>query len=346
VTKLEWVALSNIVAGQSKKLVQLKKIGIEQIVDKIDKVIWNKALDQAEKLINSSAFSILTQVNEGYPKALFQLNDPPACIYVMGNLPESDAIAMVGTRSATPLGLSLARSFGYDLAKAGLVVVSGLADGIDQASQFGAMDAKGKTVSILGEGFNALNNHKKNLINQIITDGAVISEFPPDFPAANWTYPTRNRIIACLSKATLVIEAPQGSGALITSQFALELGKEVLATPGAPGVQSFVGCNKLIKDGAKLVDCVEDVLDVFGIKQENTQTEKMNDIENAIFDYCVKPQLIDSIADHLGMTVSAIMGYLTVMNLRGLISKTPGGFYVKASFTNAKTGKNRAKKLS
>lgn len=342
VTKLEWVALSNIVAGQSKKLVNLIENGPEALISTLAKDKWNRALGQAKELVESSAFSIYTQDDERYPKAFFQLNDPPVCIYVMGKLPDGDAIAMVGTRKATPLGLSLARSFGYDLARAGLVVVSGLADGIDQASQFGAMDAKGKTVSILGEGFNTLNNHKKNLINQIITDGAVISEFPPDFPAANWTYPTRNRIIACLSKATLVIEAPKGSGALITSQFALELGKEVLATPGAPGVQSFVGCNKLIKDGAKLVDCVEDVLDVFGIKQENTQTDAMNEIENSIFDFCEKPQLLDSIADHLGMNASAIMGYLTVMNLRGLISKTPGGFYVKASFSNAKAGKNRA----
>ncbi|NTU61258.1 MAG: DNA-protecting protein DprA, partial [Caldiserica bacterium] len=113
---------------------------------------------------------------------------------------------------------------------------------------------------------------------QIIIDGAVISEYPPAFPAANWTYPMRNRIIAALSKATLVIEAPESSGALITAKFALDLGREVLATPGAPGVQSFAGCNKLIKDGAKLVDCVEDVLDVYGIKPHQ-QTEQMSDIE-------------------------------------------------------------------
>lgn len=340
-TKLEWIALSNVIAGRSNKLVDLKENGPEFIADKIDKEKWNKALEQAEKLGNSSAFSICSQEDEAYPKKLLELNDPPVCIYSKGTIPSGDCIAMVGSRTSTPLGLSLARSFGHDLSKSGLIIVSGLADGIDQASQFGALDAKGKTISVLGEGFDVLNNHKKNLVEQIIIDGAVISEYPPSFPAANWTYPMRNRIIAALSRATLVIEAPESSGALITAKFALDLGREVLATPGAPGVQSFVGCNKLIKDGAKLVDCVEDVLDVYGIKLHEKQNEQMSEVEKLIFEYCDQPRLLDGVAEHLGMTASAIMSYLTVMNLRGLISKTPGGFYVKASFSNAKAGKNR-----
>ena len=340
-TKLEWIALSNVIAGRSNKLVDFKANKdrfLENIV-KEDK--FKKALEQAEKLENSGAFSIYSQEDEAYPKVLFELDDPPACLYVKGSVPTDDCVAMVGSRTSTPLGLSLARSFGHDLSKAGLVVVSGLADGIDQASQLGALDAKGKTVSVLGEGFDVLNNHKKKLVEQIIVDGAVISEYPPTFPAANWTYPMRNRIIAALSKATLVIEAPESSGALITAKFALDLGREVLATPGTPGVQSFVGCNKLIKDGAKLVDCVEDVLDVYGIKLHEKQSEQMSDVEKAIFEYCDQPRLLDGIADHLEMAASAVMGYLTVMNLRGLISKAPGGFYVKASFSNAKAGKNR-----
>lgn len=344
--KLEWVALSNAIAGRTGKLIELKENGPEFVTKKIGKENYDKALEQAERLLNSSAFSILTQDDSDYPKALFELEDPPVCIYIKGMLPEGNCIAMVGTRKATPVGLSLARSFGYELAKSGLIVISGLADGIDQASQLGAMDAKGKTISVLGEGFDVLNNYKKNLIDQVIIDGAVISEYPPVFPAANWTYPMRNRIIAALSKATLVIESPEESGALITARYALELGREVLATPGAPGVNSFAGCNRLIKDGAKLVDCIEDVLDVIGIKQENSNSEQMTDLEKEIFDFCGKPQLLDAIADHLNMTASAVMGYITVMNLRGLISKTPGGFYAKASFSNAKAGKNRTKNHS
>lgn len=340
-TKLEWIALSNVIAGRSNKLVDLKTNKDKFLENIVKEDKFKQALEQAEKLENSSAFSFFSQEDEFYPKVLFELDDPPACLYVKGNMPSGDCVAMVGSRTSTPLGLSLARSFGHDLSKAGLVVVSGLADGIDQASQLGALDAKGKTVSVLGEGFDVLNNHKKKLVEQIIVDGAVISEYPPAFPAANWTYPMRNRIIAALSKATLVIEAPESSGALITAKFALDLGREVLATPGTPGVQSFVGCNKLIKDGAKLVDCVEDVLDVFGINLHEEQAEQMSDVEKAIFEYCNQPRLLDGIADHLEMTASAIMGYLTVMNLRGLVSKTPGGFYVKASFSNAKTGKNR-----
>lgn len=290
-------------------------------------------------MLASSAFSIVTQDDEDYPSKLFELEDPPACLYVKGKIPEGDSVSIVGTRKTTPLGLSLSRSFGCDLAGAGLIVVSGLADGIDQASHNGAMDAKGKTLAVLGEGFDVLPIHKQKMIGQIIIDGAVITEFPPNFPAQKWSFPFRNRIIAALSKATLVIEAPDKSGALITAKYALDLHREVLATPGAPGVKSFAGCNKLIKDGARLVDCIEDVLDVFGIKNRES-SEQLSDIESNIIELCNEPCLFDKIVDELGLDSNAVMGYLTVLDLKGLVKKLPGGFYLKASFANAKGRKD------
>lgn len=291
-------------------------------------------------MLASSAFSIVTQDDEDYPKQLFELEDPPACLYVKGKIPEGNSISIVGTRKTTPLGLSLSRSFGCDLASAGLIVVSGLADGIDQASHNGALDAKGKTIAVLGEGFDVLPIHKQKMIEQIIIDGAVITEFPPNFPAQKWSFPFRNRIIATLSKATLVIEAPDKSGALITAKYALDLHREVLATPGAPGVKSFAGCNKLIKDGARLVDCVEDVLDVFGIKNREN-LEQLSDVEANIIELCNEPCLFDKIVDELGLDSNAVMGYLTVLDLKGLVKKLPGGFYLKASFANTKGRKDR-----
>jgi DNA processing protein len=292
-------------------------------------------------LLGSSAFSIVTQEDEQYPGQLFELTDPPACLFVRGTFPAGNAVSIVGTRKATPLGLSLSRSFGCDLASAGLAVVSGMADGIDQASHNGALDAGGITVAVLGEGFDVIPVHKKKLAEQIISKGAVISEFPPSFPAQRWSYPFRNRIIAALSKATLVIEAPEGSGALITARYALELHREVLATPGAPGIEGFRGCNRLIKDGARLVDCVEDVLDVFGIKQ-HAQSGQLSDVEEAIVSLCGEPCLFDRIVSELGLDSNAVMGYLTILDMKGLVRKMPGGFYLKSSFSNAKGRKNRS----
>jgi len=291
-------------------------------------------------LLASSAFSIVTQDDKDYPSQLFELEDPPACLFVKGKIPEGNSVSIVGTRKTTPLGLSLSRSFGCDLASAGLIVVSGMADGIDQASHNGALDANGKTIAVLGEGFDVLPIHKKKLSEQIVVNGAVISEFPPNFPASSWTYPFRNRIIAALSKATLVIEAPEKSGALITARYALDLHRDILATPGAPGVKSFAGCNKLIKDGARLVDCVEDVLDVFGIENREN-LEQLSEVEVSIVELCNEPCLFDKIADELGLDSNAVMGYLTVLDMKGLVKKLPGGFYLKASFSNAKSRKDR-----
>jgi DNA processing protein len=340
VTKLEWVVLACYCASRPKLLVDLKENGPQDLFDKIKKENKAEALAQAETLLSSSAFSIITQDDPDYPTNLFKLLDPPACLFVKGKLPSGDAVSMVGTRKASPLGLSFARSFGHDLAKAGLITVSGLADGIDQTSQLGTLDADGVTVSVLGEGFDKLAIYKKTLVEKIVVKGAVVSEYPPSFPAANWTFPMRNRIIAALSKATLVIESPESSGSLITARYAMELGNDVLATPGAPGVQSFVGCNKLIKDGAKLVDCVEDVLDIFGIKNNPVNID-LGEVEKAIVDYCDQPRLFDGIADQVGLPTQAVLEYLTILTLKGLIVKAPGGFYVKASFSNAKSGKNR-----
>jgi DNA processing protein len=345
VTRLEWIALACHCSSRPQFNVNIKEEGPDEVFSRLKDQDKEKALGQAKLLENSSAFSIHTQDDATYPKCLFELEDPPACLFVKGRIPDGDRVSIVGTRKASPLGLSLSRSFGCDLANAGLTVVSGLADGIDQASQLGALDAKGKTISVLGEGFDLLPIHKQKLVERIIVDGAVISEYPPNFPAQKWTFPLRNRIIAVLSKATIVIESPENSGSLITAKYAMEFGREVLATPGAPGVQSFAGCNKLIKDGAKLVDCVEDVLDVYGIKM-HSEVQELNDVEHLILDYCDQPRLFDGIASHLNMPTEAVMGYLTVLNLRGLINKAPGGFYVRASFSNAKTGKNRSKNIS
>lgn len=339
-TKLEWVVLACHCASRPKLLVDLKENGPDDLLSKITEENKAEALTQAESLLSKSAFSIITQDEPDYPPSMFRLFDPPACLFVKGKLPIGDAVSIVGTRKTSPLGLSLARSFGHDLSKAGLITVSGLADGIDQTSQLGTLDADGVTVSVLGEGFDKLSIYKKTLVEKIIVKGAVVSEYPPNFPAANWTFPMRNRIIAALSKATLVIESPESSGSLITAQYALELGNDVLATPGTPGVQSFVGCNKLIKDGAKLVDCVEDVLDIFSIKNNPVNIE-LGEIEQKIVDYCDQPRLFDGIVDQVNMPTQAVLEYLTLLTLKGLIIKAPGGFYVKASFTNAKSGKNR-----
>ena len=303
--------------------------------------LWSfdrKKIDEAKKSASSELkrenVTIITQDDEIYPVALFNLESPPVCLFLMGD-PSSllnvlkISVSMVGTRTATPQGMHIARSFARDISFAGIAVVSGLADGIDSASHEGVLDSDGVTIAVIGSGLGKLGR-KKPLAERIFKKGAVISEFPFNFPAGRWTFSWRNRIIAGLSKGTLVVEAPKKSGALITAREAMMLGRDVMACPGLPGMASFAGCNQLIKDSAMLVDSPADVLDVLGVKSV-TQEIELSDSELEILKVCENPVTLDEICEKLGKPPASILSVLTILDLRNIVKKLPGGIYMKSS---------------
>lgn len=206
---------------------------------------------------------ILTLPDADYPALLRQIPDPPPVLYARGTLLTEDeaAVAIVGTRAATPYGLSAARELAAGLARAGVTVVSGLAEGIDAAGHEGALEGGGRTLAVVGHGLSTVYPARHvGLAGRIAGSGAVLSEFPMWMPPAQMNFPRRNRLIAGLSLGTLVVEAPLKSGALITAREAMEQGREVFAVPGPITSRASQGTNALLKDGAGVVTCAEDIL--------------------------------------------------------------------------------------
>lgn len=206
---------------------------------------------------------LLTMEDAGYPASLAEIYDPPLVLFVRGELHESDqyAIAVVGTRKPTPYGLRMAEKLGGELARRGMTVVSGLAAGVDAAAHQGALQAQGRTIAVLGCGVDiAYPPENAELMHHIIQRGCVVSPFPMGVKPSKGHFPHRNRFISGLSLGTLVIEAPPGSGSLITARFAAEQGREVFALPGPVGQRNSMGPHALIREGAKLVETAEDIL--------------------------------------------------------------------------------------
>ncbi len=227
-------------------------------------------LSEAEKIIdfcNLKRWKILTPDMDNYPRRLLELHNFPLALYYVGQLPDVDReplVAMVGARDATSYGLQMAQVLANGLAKSGITVVSGGAVGIDSQCHQAAIDAGGKTIAVLGNGFGANYLAKnKELWNLIAKNGAVITEFRPGTPASRYSFPIRNRIISGLSLGTVVVEANQKSGSLITAKCAAEQGRDVFAVPGEVLNTAFYGGNKLIKDGAKPVFSASDIIDEY-----------------------------------------------------------------------------------
>ena len=224
-------------------------------------------LDPAERILENCqrlGQQILTIQDAAYPSRLKNIYDPPCLLYWKGRLPAMDeevAVAVVGTRDCTPYGISCAEKLGYGLTRGGAVVVTGLAKGIDAAATRGALRSGGMTVAVVGNGLDVHYPYESRyLYEDVAAAGVLISEYPPGTEAVGRHFPVRNRILSGLSLATLVVEAPEKSGALITAAAALEQGRDVFAVPGPIDAPACVGCNRLIRDGAGLVTEAWDIL--------------------------------------------------------------------------------------
>ena len=220
-------------------------------------LLGEKSLEGADRILGACSrlgLRLLTMQDADYPVRLRNIFEPPCLLYIKGQLPvidEEAAIAMVGTRRATPYGLEAAEKLAYGLSRQGALVVSGAAAGIDSASHRGALRAGGRTIAVLGSGIDVVYPAENEwLYRDIAASGALVSEYPPGAAAEAWHFPVRNRIISGLSLAAVVVEAPEKSGALITANTALEQGRDVFAVPGPIDAPMSRGCNRLIADGA------------------------------------------------------------------------------------------------
>src|SRR5208282_5304568 len=252
-------------AASKSALLRVRNVG-DDIAEKIS--TWEKSVDLAGELKRITDFGchVLISSDENYPAMLREIYDPPLVLYVKGGLTAKDknAVAMVGSRSTTHYGIETARKLAYQLAYVGVTVVSGGARGIDTASHQGALAAKGRTVVVLGTGINVVfPPENRDLFERIAANGAVITQFPFNRNGDRQSFAIRNRIVAGMTLGTIVVEADLHSGALITSNFATEYGRQVFAVPGRIDSPRSKGCHDLIKKGAKLCESAEDVLSEF-----------------------------------------------------------------------------------
>ena len=243
-------------------LLQVEGITADQV-----QALENKSLDRAQSILEECArkdIFLLTAQDALYPQRLKNIYDPPLLLYGRGSMPlfdEEAAVAVVGTRSCSPYGIRMAERFGFEMSKQGGLVVSGLARGIDAASQLGALRAGGLTAAVLGCGVDVVYPPENDrLYEDVAASGVLLSEYPPGAEPFGWHFPARNRILSGLCLATLVVEAPEKSGALITAATALEQGRDVFAIPGPLDAEGSVGCNRLIRDGAGLATESWDIL--------------------------------------------------------------------------------------
>lgn len=286
--------------------------------------------------------NIVDFTNTAYPLLLKQIHNPPFVIYTKGklNFNEAPAISIVGSRKFSVYGEQVATAFSRDLVNVGITIVSGLALGIDAFAHRGALKANGKTIAVLGSGIDDDNIYPRAnfiLAKEIIAnDGLLMSDYPPGTPATHLTFPARNRLIAGLSLGTLIVEAGEKSGALITAKMAMESNREVFAIPGSIFSPSSIGTNNLIKSGAKLITGVQDILEELNFSQmaEIKQTilkipeNKEEEILLAILSDI--PLHIDTIAKHSKMEMPVISSTLSMMEIKGWVKNIGGQNYIIA----------------
>jgi len=251
---------SEVLAAPQRHLAQIVRPALAKQIAMYKEVV---DLDEQERRIEEYDASVVTLNDTRYPWRLGEIYDPPLVLFTRGELLERDeyAVAMVGTRRATPYGIRMAERLARDLAARGVTIVSGMAAGIDSAAHRGALEAGGRTVAVLGNGVDEVYpKQNADLMHEIIQRGCVLSQFPMGFKPAKGHFPRRNRIMAGMTLGTVIVQAPRGSGALLTAHDALEQGREVFAVPGEVGVAASEGPHSLIRQGAKLVETAEDIL--------------------------------------------------------------------------------------
>ena len=291
------------------------------------------AVDRSIEWASQPNQHIITLADAAYPPALLEIADPPTVLYVRGRLEllQQRGLGVVGSRNATPQGLQTAENFAKTLASQGLCIISGLALGIDAAAHRGALAARGDTVAVIGTGADRIYPARnKELALAIAEHGAIVSEFPLGTPVLAHNFPRRNRIISGLSRGVLVVEAAPESGSLITARLAAEQGREVFAIPGSIHSPVARGCHKLIKQGAKLVETAQDILEELGsYSQKPTAPEPLPDAaENPLLAALGHdPCGLDDLVERTGQTADQLLPELLTLELAGHLAPLPGNRY-------------------
>jgi DNA processing protein len=333
-----------ILAASKSALLRVRNIG-DETAEAISS--WEKTIDLAGELKRISDFGcrVLISSDEYYPASLREIYDPPLVLYVKGELTAKDknAVAMVGSRQTTHYGIETSRKLAYQLAYVGVTVVSGGARGIDTAAHQGALAAKGRTVCVLGTGVNLVfPPENAELFGRIAENGAVVTQFPFNRNGDKQSFAIRNRIIAGMTLGTVVVEADLHSGALITSNFATEYGRQVFAVPGRIDSPRSKGCHDLIKKGAKLCEGAEDILSEFEYLFPSSNRPpsvgetgvlpalELSENEQKVYDALAEEERsIDDVIRKSGLPSSAVSVALLSLEMKRVIKQLPGKLFVR-----------------
>src|SRR2546426_7502321 len=332
----------NILAAKRDQLRKVEGIG-KDVADQISN--WESIVDLPAELkrIQDFGATVIPQTPPSYPKSLREIHAPPIVLYVWGELQERDqhAIGIIGARRTTHYGTESAKKLSYQLAYAGLTVISGLARGIDTAAHQGALAAKGRTIAVIGAGLARLYPPENAALAEKIRNGngAIVSEFSMEIEPDRQTFPMRNRIISGWSHGILVVEAGFNSGALITAAQALEQGRSVYAVPGHINAPSAMGSNRLIQQGAKLAVDADGILDDLQILLPETKPAPeaaarplppLSEDERRIYDAIEATETsIDEIAERTRLPSAAVSSILLQLELKRLVKQLPGKYFVK-----------------
>jgi DNA processing protein len=319
-----------------KKFKELRAVVSEKIALEIGQGVDQTGLQDTLTWLAQANNHLVTLADADYPKALLEIADPPPLLYAKGNLALLNklSIAIVGSRNASVQGEKNAEAFAQGLAEHGLCIVSGLALGIDGAAHRGALKAKGDTIAVVGTGLDMVYPAQhRDLAHQIASSGLIISEFPLGTLSKPQNFPRRNRLISGLSLGCLVVEANLKSGSQITARLSAEQGREVFAIPGSIHSPLAKGCHQLIKQGAKLVDSLQDIVEELNLSkavsaplaEENSPT---NQDQQTLLDAMAYDAIsIETLVQLTGLTVSTLSSMLTLLELEGRITGLAGGQY-------------------
>jgi DNA processing protein len=330
-----------VLSANEKELSDLPEFGTVIASNVKRRVDWELAEKQLQ-LMEKNQVQLLTFKEEFYPENLKSIYDPPPFLFIRGNIKKEDknAIAVVGCRMASPYGRQITEKIGRELAKRGITIVSGLARGIDSISHLSALKENGRTIAVFGSGLDVIYPpENKKLVERIVQNGAIISEFSLGTKPEAPNFPRRNRLISGLSLGVVIVEAGAKSGALLTAQCALDQNREVFAIPGNIGAKNSEGTNRLIKQGAKLVTSVEDILEELNLitsvqQKERNQIEKdlsqLSEMEKNIYNLIMnEPYHIDKIAQETNLTTSCALSTLLSLELKGFIRQLSGKMFVR-----------------
>ena len=347
---LIWLSCFDVSYGRQKELIN--KLGLVDLIDKIDSKVardiledsFDKVLENADtrflesylKALEKQGVVCLTLKSKNYPEKLKNIENPPFVIFAKGDLSllNKTSVGVVGSRTPTNYGRVVTEKFAIEIAKAGVVIVSGLAFGVDSVAHSAAIKASGKTIAVLGGGFNNIYpSNNDGLANEISEKGLLISEYRPSFKPTRYSFPQRNRIIAALSEGILITEAAQKSGSLHTKNFAIEYGKEVFVVPGNITSAKSAGSNNIIR--SMQGSCVlepSDILEKLGVKfnvkvRGEAQLSMTEEIVIKALDEGEKG--LDELTELTNLSINNLVSHLTMLEIRGIIKKLPGNLYMK-----------------